>query len=69
MGTLEPPSTQVGSTNSSLVTCPWCGSQEVERLGSFGAQLMGEPYFCKRCRSPFERIRKRGETWEKSRKR
>lgn len=69
MGALEPPATQVGSTNSNSVTCPWCGSGEVERLGAFGAQLMGEPYFCKRCHSPFERIRKRGETWEKSRKR
>ena len=41
------------------VVCPWCGSARVERLGDFGAQLMGEPYFCLNCRSPFERIRKR----------
>ncbi|WP_456243153.1 PaaD-like zinc ribbon domain-containing protein [Thermus filiformis] len=43
------------------MTCPWCGSTRVERLGEFGPQLMGEPYLCLECRSPFERIRKRGE--------
>lgn len=43
------------------VVCPWCGSTQVERLGEFGPQLMGEPYICLNCRSPFERIRKRKE--------
>ncbi len=40
--------------------CPWCGSEEVERIGPFGPQLMAASYLCRRCGSPFQRIRKRG---------
>ncbi|GBD12415.1 hypothetical protein HRbin24_00422 [bacterium HR24] len=42
------------------MTCPWCGSNEVERAAPFGPQLMVEQYFCRRCGSPFGRIRQRG---------
>lgn len=38
--------------------CPWCGADDVERIGAFGAQLMSEQYLCRACRSPFERVRK-----------
>jgi ring-1,2-phenylacetyl-CoA epoxidase subunit PaaD len=38
--------------------CPWCGSDDVERIGAFGAQLMSEQYLCRACRSPFERVRR-----------
>ena len=41
------------------VTCPWCGSVEVERLGEYGPGLMTEQWMCLACRSPFEWIRKR----------
>jgi transposase-like protein len=41
------------------VTCLWCGSTDVERLGEFGPGLMTEQYFCRTCHSPFEWIRKR----------
>jgi hypothetical protein len=41
------------------VTCPWCGSVEVERLGEFGPGLMTEQWICLVCKSPFEWIRKR----------
>jgi hypothetical protein len=41
------------------VTCPWCGSAEVERLGEFGPGLMSEQWICLLCKTPFEWIRKR----------
>jgi len=39
--------------------CPWCDSQNVERIGAFGPQLMSYQYMCRDCRSPFEYIRRR----------
>jgi hypothetical protein len=41
------------------LTCPWCGSTEVELIAEFGAELLVSPYLCLRCRSPFDAIRKR----------
>lgn len=38
--------------------CPWCGSEDVERVAAFGSHLMSESYICRTCHSPFERIRK-----------
>lgn len=59
MGTVEFPSKKTGHTDFDVVECPWCGSRDVEPIGFFSAQLMGRPFMCKRCHSPFERIRKR----------
>jgi hypothetical protein len=42
-----------------VVTCLWCASTEVERLGQFGPGLMTEQWMCLACHSPFEWIRKR----------
>ena len=42
-----------------VVTCVWCGSTNVERLGEFGPGLMTEQWICLDCHSPFEWIRKR----------
>ena len=62
MEPVEQTTKKVGSPRADgAITCPWCGSTRVERLGAFGPQLMGEPYLCLVCRSPFERIRKRGD--------
>lgn len=41
------------------MTCPWCGSTDVEPVGEFGRELLVRPYLCRDCRSPFEAIRKR----------
>jgi transposase-like protein len=43
------------------MTCPWCGSAEVERVGEVGPSLMTSQWICTACHSPFERIRKRHE--------
>jgi ribosomal protein L37AE/L43A len=58
---MEQATKKAGERRRGRVICPWCGSEQVERLGEFGPQLMGEPYLCLKCRSPFERIRKRAE--------
>ena len=42
-----------------VVTCPWCESDNVERIGEFGPGLMTEQWMCLDCRSPFEWIRRR----------
>jgi transposase-like protein len=42
------------------VTCPWCGSAEVERVGEVGPTVMTSQWICRACRTPFERIRRRG---------
>lgn len=42
---------------TSGVRCPWCGAEEVERVGEFGPQLLTHAYLCRRCHSPFEVIR------------
>jgi hypothetical protein len=41
------------------VTCPWCESERVERIGEWGPALLTEQYLCLDCRSPFEWIRRR----------
>jgi DNA-directed RNA polymerase subunit RPC12/RpoP len=60
---MEPPSTSSDRPNSDAgeMSCPWCGSKRVERLGAFGPQLMSAQYMCLSCHSPFERIRQRDD--------
>jgi 1,2-phenylacetyl-CoA epoxidase catalytic subunit len=50
---------QAESASGDDVTCPWCSSVDVERIGEFGPGLMTEQWMCLSCKSPFERIRKR----------
>ena len=51
--------TDDGPDARDLVTCIWCGSNKVERIGEFGPGLMTEQWMCLSCHSPFEWIRKR----------
>jgi transposase-like protein len=44
------------------VSCPWCGSQEVERVGEVGPTVMTSQWICTACKSPFEQIRRRGRS-------
>jgi DNA-directed RNA polymerase subunit RPC12/RpoP len=41
-----------------LVSCPWCGSDRVERMSDYGSHLMVAQYLCLKCHSPFELIRR-----------
>lgn len=61
MGELEQPgatSREHGERDG--VSCVWCESRDVERLGEFGPGLMTEQWYCRACRSPFELIKERG---------
>ncbi|MGI9658134.1 MAG: hypothetical protein ACR2OD_04435 [Gaiellaceae bacterium] len=61
MGELEQPGTTPrGDHERAGVTCVWCESDQVERLGEFGPGLMTEQWYCRSCRSPFELIKERG---------
>ena len=40
------------------VICPWCDSDNVERVAAWGSHLMVSQYMCLDCHSPFELIRK-----------
>lgn len=40
-----------------LVTCPFCGSTDVELLALFGSQLLTDQHYCRACRTPFEHLR------------
>lgn len=39
------------------VPCPHCGSGQTERFGVFGPFHISEPYICKECHSPFQRVK------------
>jgi DNA-directed RNA polymerase subunit RPC12/RpoP len=37
--------------------CPYCGSTDTELLSLFGQQLLTVQYYCRGCRTPFERVK------------
>lgn len=39
------------------VTCPHCGSTDVELESPAGSQLMTSQYWCRECRTVFERLK------------
>lgn len=39
------------------VACPFCGSTDVERDSRFGTEISKQGYFCRDCRTPFERLK------------
>lgn len=39
------------------VACPHCDSTDVEIESAFGSSLMTRQYYCKGCRTVFERIK------------
>jgi DNA-directed RNA polymerase subunit RPC12/RpoP len=42
---------------SSDIRCPFCDSGETELLSLFGQQLLTVQYYCRGCRTPFERVK------------
>ena len=46
-------------TDRDGVECPFCGSRDTELLSLFGQQLMTVQYYCRACRTPFERVKGR----------
>lgn len=39
------------------VSCPFCGSDDVERIGAWGGQIITSQMRCHRCNTYFEAIR------------
>jgi hypothetical protein len=39
------------------VACPFCQSTDTELFSAFGQQLLTVQYYCRACRTPFERIK------------
>lgn len=40
------------------MNCPWCDSDEVEKVSEYGPHLMVYQYVCRSCHSPFEVIKR-----------
>jgi transposase-like protein len=59
---MEPPAAPPGAAGRDEpdLTCPWCGSDRVERVGVVGPTVMTSSFICNACHTPFERIRRRG---------
>lgn len=38
--------------------CPWCDSEDVEKISEYGPHLMVYSYMCEECHSPFEVIKR-----------
>jgi len=42
--------------------CVHCGSTDTEQISHFGPTLLLTQFYCRNCRSPFERVRLSGPT-------
>ncbi len=41
-----------------VVSCPFCGSTEVELFSLFGSQLLTSEYYCRNCHTIFEQVKR-----------
>jgi hypothetical protein len=39
------------------IRCPFCGATDAEPIALFGSQLLTEQWYCRVCRTPFERVK------------
>ena len=44
--------------NAQQVLCPWCDSDDVEKVSEYGPHLMVYSFICRSCHSPFEVIKR-----------
>ena len=44
------------------VECPFCGELETEQFSAFGSALSVSQYYCRRCRTVFEWMKRRAST-------
>ncbi len=47
-----------GGVEGRLLLCPWCDSDDVEKISEYGPHLMVYSYICRECNSPFEVIKR-----------
>ena len=62
MERMEPAAASSGeATDDGLegrLACPWCGSDDVEKVSEYGPHLMVYSFICQGCNSPFEVIKR-----------
>jgi DNA-directed RNA polymerase subunit RPC12/RpoP len=51
------PSREWIASRGQPMDCPYCGSPHTERAAVFGPFHMSETYLCRKCGSPFSRIK------------
>lgn len=47
--------------DESEVTCPFCGSKDTEFFSLFGSVLMTSQYYCRNCKTVFDRVKWQGD--------
>lgn len=47
-----------GVEEGQQLLCPWCDSDNVEKISEYGPHLMVYSYMCEECHSPFEVIKR-----------
>jgi DNA-directed RNA polymerase subunit RPC12/RpoP len=47
----------MNAQSSPAIRCPFCDSADTELFSLFGQQLLTAQYYCRACRTPFERIK------------
>ncbi len=52
------PATETPGEVGQTVICPWCDSEDVEKVSEYGPHLMVYSYICRGCNSPFEVIKR-----------
>ena len=52
----KPDSRQQTEQREPAVACPFCRSHDAELVSLFGGQLSTDQYYCRACRSYFERF-------------
>ncbi len=45
------------STGFVAIPCPFCGSTDTELMSLFGSSQLTSQYYCRGCRTAFERVR------------
>ena len=62
MEELEPVAASFGEVEDAGVEgrllCPWCDSDNVEKVSEYGPHLMVYSFICRGCNSPFEVIKR-----------
>lgn len=51
----------MSDTKEPAIECPHCGSSDVEQESAFGSEVSKSQYYCRDCRTVFERIKYDGK--------
>ncbi|HYM91507.1 MAG TPA: hypothetical protein VEW91_07750 [bacterium] len=57
MGDHSPARPGDAASSKPAVVCPFCGSDDTELINLFGSTSLTSQYYCRKCRSAFERVK------------